>query len=70
MTELPELPFLRPELWIEENTKAVALLDKYPVSRGHTLIVPKRVVTSIFRAFEGRTHRLLGTFDLAARPNR
>jgi ATP adenylyltransferase len=48
MTELPESPFLRPEIWVEENAKAVALLDKYPVSRGHTLIVPKRAVASIF----------------------
>jgi diadenosine tetraphosphate (Ap4A) HIT family hydrolase len=41
-------PFLDEEMWIDENEYAAALRDKYPVSRGHTLIVPKRVVASIF----------------------
>src|SRR5690348_6893859 len=31
-----------------ESEYAVALQDKYPVSEGHTLIVPRRHVASIF----------------------
>jgi len=40
--------FLNKERWIDEASYAVALLDKYPVALGHTLVVPKRVVASIF----------------------
>jgi diadenosine tetraphosphate (Ap4A) HIT family hydrolase len=35
---------------ILENDKAIALYDKYPVQRGHLLIVPKRHVTTYFDA--------------------
>jgi diadenosine tetraphosphate (Ap4A) HIT family hydrolase len=31
-----------------ENELAVAFLDAFPVTQGHTLIVPKRHVTSLF----------------------
>jgi diadenosine tetraphosphate (Ap4A) HIT family hydrolase len=41
-------PFLDPVRWINENDYAVALRDTYPVSPGHTLIVPKRLVGSVF----------------------
>jgi len=33
---------------IMENDFAYALYDAYPVSKGHTLIVPKKVVAEIF----------------------
>lgn len=45
-------PFLDPQNWISENELAVALRDAYPVSPGHTLIVPKRVVASFFELTE------------------
>ncbi len=40
--------FLNRSRWINENQDAVAIRDEYPVSPGHTLIVPKKVVSSIF----------------------
>lgn len=35
---------------IAENKLAFAVLDKYPVNEGHTLIIPKRHFQSIFEA--------------------
>ncbi|MGB4216863.1 MAG: HIT domain-containing protein, partial [Thermacetogeniaceae bacterium] len=35
---------------IAENDLAVALYDKYPVNRGHVLVVPKRHVETYFEA--------------------
>ena len=34
--------------WIATNAHATAFLDKYPVSEGHTLVMPHRHVKSIF----------------------
>jgi len=39
-------PFHDPDRWIHENEHAFAILDAYPVSDGHTLVVPKRPVSS------------------------
>ena len=36
-----------------ENDKMVALYDAYPVSKGHTLVVPKRHFDDFFQATEG-----------------
>lgn len=33
---------------VAENTAAVAIADAFPVADGHTLVVPKRHVASIF----------------------
>jgi diadenosine tetraphosphate (Ap4A) HIT family hydrolase len=41
-------PFLDPARWINQNEYAAALRDTYPVSPGHTLIVPKRLIGSVF----------------------
>ena len=41
-------PFCNPENLIYDSTFWVAFYDGYPVSPGHTLIVPKRHVTSFF----------------------
>lgn len=35
---------------VRENVHAIAILDGFPVSPGHTLIVPKRHVASLFEA--------------------
>lgn len=35
---------------IAENKYAFAILDKYPVNEGHTLIIPKRHFESLFEA--------------------
>lgn len=49
---MTQSPFLDRNLWTNENDSAFALLDQYPVSRGHTLIVPKRIVVSLFELTE------------------
>ena len=43
-----EDPFLDPARWIVSNDLAAALRDRYPVSPGHTLIVPRRPVSTVF----------------------
>ena len=35
-----------------ENSDAVAILDEFPVSRGHTLVVPRRHVSNYFELTE------------------
>ncbi len=40
-------PFFNKALWVNENASAFALRDAFPISAGHTLIVPKRDVNSI-----------------------
>ena len=35
-----------------ENDYAYAILDSYPVSKGHTLIIPKRHIADYFETFE------------------
>jgi diadenosine tetraphosphate (Ap4A) HIT family hydrolase len=45
-----------------ENERAKAFYDKYPVQKGHLLIVPKRHIASYFEATEEEItaiHRLL-----------
>jgi diadenosine tetraphosphate (Ap4A) HIT family hydrolase len=49
---MTESPFLNPKIWVSENNSAFALRDRYPVSKGHTLIVPKRAVASFFELTE------------------
>jgi diadenosine tetraphosphate (Ap4A) HIT family hydrolase len=45
-------PFLaRPQAeWVASNALAFAIRDLYPVTRGHTLVVPRRVVATWFDA--------------------
>ena len=42
-----ESPFLNKEK-IAENENAFAIYDAFPVSKGHVLVIPKRVVAEIF----------------------
>lgn len=44
-----------------ENDFAFAILDGFPISNGHALIIPKRHVSSIF---ETQKNELLGLFNL------
>jgi diadenosine tetraphosphate (Ap4A) HIT family hydrolase len=37
---------------VEENELALAFLDGYPVTEGHTLIIPKRHVADYFDLFQ------------------
>lgn len=46
---LKDCPFCNYDVSIEhENKTAMAILDKYPVTKFHTLIIPKRHVQSFF----------------------
>ena len=47
-------PFLKidPQDWVAANALAFAVRDRYPVSPGHTLVIPKRVVPTWFEATE------------------
>lgn len=44
---MSESPFLNKEK-IHENEFAFAIYDGFPVSKGHCLVIPKRIVSSIF----------------------
>ena len=41
-------PFSDQVRWKSENEFAFSLRDNFPVTKGHTLIVPKRTVSSVF----------------------
>jgi diadenosine tetraphosphate (Ap4A) HIT family hydrolase len=41
-------PFFDRSRWVSENNHAFAIRDIFPVSVGHTLVIPKREVVSIF----------------------
>lgn len=43
-----QFPFDDMSKWITESAYSFARRDEYPVSRGHTLVIPKRHVASIF----------------------
>jgi diadenosine tetraphosphate (Ap4A) HIT family hydrolase len=45
------------------NPFAFAIFDGFPVSPGHTLIVPRRVVASWFEATREEQHALLALMD-------
>jgi diadenosine tetraphosphate (Ap4A) HIT family hydrolase len=47
LSTCPFCPLPRERLWIETE-HAVAIPDEYPVSEGHTLVVPTRHVISIY----------------------
>ncbi len=48
-------PFLSipPSAWIASNALSFAIRDKYPVSPGHTLVIPRRLVATWFDATTG-----------------
>lgn len=45
------------------NAFAFAIFDGFPVSPGHTLVVPRRVVASWFEATREEQHALLALMD-------
>lgn len=49
MTESPFLAIL-PEHWIASNEQAFAILDRFPVSHGHALVITRRLVLTWFEA--------------------
>lgn len=63
MTAEPHCPFCRldPEKVLLENDFACAFYDGFPVTEGHTLVVPKRHVASFFEVTSEEREAL---FDL------
>jgi diadenosine tetraphosphate (Ap4A) HIT family hydrolase len=61
----PRCPFCKPEsLDTQEETQhLVAFRDKFPVSPGHTLIVPRRHVNSFFELRDEEKAELLGLVE-------
>ena len=51
---------LLPSLIIVANAHAVAIFDGFPVSPGHTLIIPKRHLGSLFEATDEERSALFG----------
>lgn len=58
-------PFLQmpPSDWVASNDLAFAIRDRYPVSRGHTLIVPRREVATWFDATVDEQHAIMALVD-------
>lgn len=54
-----------PERILLENELCLALYDGYPVSRGHTLIVPRRHVSSVFELSAQETAEICKMIDMA-----
>ena len=52
MNKLLNCPFctLEPSRIILSNGHAVAIRDGFPISKGHTLVIPKRHIASLFEA--------------------
>jgi len=51
------------EHWVGENALAFAIRDKYPVTEGHTLVIPKRVVATWFDADRREQRAILDLVD-------
>lgn len=49
---MPPSPFLQidPTEWVASNELAFAIRDEHPVTPGHTLVIPRRVVATWFDA--------------------
>jgi diadenosine tetraphosphate (Ap4A) HIT family hydrolase len=56
---------LPPDRILRSNDHAIALRDAYPISPGHTLIVPRRHVGSFFEATADERTALLALLDEA-----
>jgi diadenosine tetraphosphate (Ap4A) HIT family hydrolase len=56
---------LSPERVIDENATAIAIRDGYPVSPGHTFLIPKRHTGSFFVLPEQERSDILALLDRA-----
>jgi diadenosine tetraphosphate (Ap4A) HIT family hydrolase len=58
-------PFLHrsPTEWIASNGLAFAILDGFPVSRGHTLVVTRRLVATWFEATRDEQSAIVELID-------
>lgn len=63
--DIPNCPFCHPDGILFENELAYAKQDKFPVSPGHLLIIPKRHVADFFLTSEAEKVALLSLLDVA-----
>lgn len=63
MNESATCPFCLPGSIVLENALAYVRADKYPVTRGHLLIIPKRHVADFFHTTEAEKTALLALLD-------
>jgi diadenosine tetraphosphate (Ap4A) HIT family hydrolase len=52
-----------PSEWVDSNDLAFAIRDKFPVSPGHTLVIPKRVIPTWWEATREEQLALLELVD-------
>lgn len=50
--------------WVASNAHAFAVRDRYPVSRGHTLVVTRRLVADWFAASDEERRAVLALVDV------
>jgi diadenosine tetraphosphate (Ap4A) HIT family hydrolase len=62
-------PFLEraPEDWVASNSLAFAIHDAFPVSPGHTLVVPRRLFSSWFEATAEERAEIFELVDVVRR---
>ena len=58
---------LRASRIVAESPLALVIRDKFPVSRGHTLVIPRRHVASFFDTTPEEQHELLSLMASARR---
>jgi len=58
-------PFLGvpPSAWIAANRGAFAIWDSFPVSPGHALVIPRRLISSWWEATDEERHDLIALID-------
>jgi diadenosine tetraphosphate (Ap4A) HIT family hydrolase len=66
--EAPSAFLLRPESeWVASNRLAFAIRDGFPVSLGHTLIVPRRMVSTWFEATAAEKAAMVDLLEVVRR---
>lgn len=67
MSQCQMCPFcsLPPGRVVDENDHALLILDGFPVSPGHSLVIPKRHVGSFFETSDAERAALLSLLDRA-----
>lgn len=65
MSSSPNSPFLAipSAQWLASNQAAFAIADRFPVSQGHALVVPRRVIVSWWDATEDERTGMLALVD-------
>ncbi len=70
MDDQPEVPSsdrtfvdIPAEEWVASNDRAFAIRDRFPVATGHTLVIPKRIVTNWWDADDDERSALFALVD-------